>query len=569
MATGAVSSLGLGSGILTASVIDQLKANDTSLIITPITNKITANTQKQASMSMLTSLATTFTDSASSLEDSSLYQNRTVSGTNTAVSVTADKGASIQDFTISNTKLATTSVSQSGSFTSSSAMAATGSGKLNINVNGTDYTISYDGTTTYDDLKTKINDAAGANVTANILQTGDNKYSLVLNSKTTGVNQQVTMTDLSGKLNSTLVSDGVKSGTFALSSSKIATGSGKIDLNIGGTKLTSFDYTATTSLSDLVSMINNDATASASVVARAIKNDAGTYNLVLTAKSGSEDKTITLSDENSGLNTALTSGATALSGSMTSIQAASDATFKYNGISMTRSTNSITDVSVGLTINLLTTDATSTANITVTQDTQPVQDAMKSFVDNYNAMHKQLVTMTIGDTATNTKALFTGDSTLNGVDRDIKNLINSNDRELGLSLTDYGISVNRDGTLAFDSNAFTTKMEDDPSAMADYFSGVTTVDSYGNTTSTDGIFTSIYDSMNNLTKGNGVLANLTTGLNTEAKNLTTQKTNATDLLTARYNTMTQQFIAYDAMIAKLNSQFSSLSQQISMAINGN
>jgi flagellar hook-associated protein 2 len=316
-------------------------------------------------------------------------------------------------------------------------------------------------------------------------------------------------------------------------------------------------------------MINNDATASASVVARAIKNDAGTYNLVLTAKSGSEDKTITLSDENSGLNTALTSGATALSGSMTSIQAASDATFKYNGISMTRSTNSITDVSVGLTINLLTTDATSTANITVTQDTQPVQDAMKSFVDNYNAMHKQLVTMTIGDTATNTKALFTGDSTLNGVDRDIKNLINSNDRELGLSLTDYGISVNRDGTLAFDSNAFTTKMEDDPSAMADYFSGVTTVDSYGNTTSTDGIFTSIYDSMNNLTKGNGVLANLTTGLNTEAKNLTTQKTNATDLLTARYNTMTQQFIAYDAMIAKLNSQFSSLSQQISMAINGN
>jgi flagellar hook-associated protein 2 len=569
MATGAVSSLGLGSGILTASVIDQLKANDTSLIITPITNKITANTQKQASMSMLTSLATTFTDSASSLKDSSLYQNRTVSGTNTAVSVTADKGASIQDFTISNTKLATTSVSQSGSFTSSSAMAATGSGKLNINVNGTDYTISYDDTTTYDDLKTKINDAAGANITANILQTGDNKYSLVLNSKTTGVNQQVTMTDLSGKLNSTLVSDGVKSGTFALSSSKIATGSGKIDLNIGGTKLTSFDYTATTSLSDLVSMINNDATASASVVARAIKNDAGTYNLVLTAKSGSEDKTITLSDENSGLNTALTSGATALSGSMTSIQAASDATFKYNGISMTRSTNSITDVSVGLTINLLTTDATSTANITVTQDTQPVQDAMKSFVDNYNAMHKQLVTMTIGDTATNTKALFTGDSTLNGVDRDIKNLINSNDRELGLSLTDYGISVNRDGTLAFDSNAFTTKMEDDPSAMADYFSGVTTVDSYGNTTSTDGIFTSIYDSMNNLTKGNGVLANLTTGLNTEAKNLTTQKTNATDLLTARYNTMTQQFIAYDAMIAKLNSQFSSLSQQISMAINGN
>ncbi len=33
MATGAMSSLGIGSGVLTSSVIDQLKANDTNLII--------------------------------------------------------------------------------------------------------------------------------------------------------------------------------------------------------------------------------------------------------------------------------------------------------------------------------------------------------------------------------------------------------------------------------------------------------------------------------------------------------------------------------------------------------
>ena len=184
--TGALSSLGIGSGVLTSSVIDQLKASDTSLIITPIDNKITTNTNKQQSMSLLSSLATSLTGSVSSLEGSSLYQKRTVSGANSAVSVTADTGVAVQNFSISNTKLATTNVSQSGSFTSSANTIASGSGQFNLNVNGTDYKIAYDGTTTYDDLKTKINDIAGADVSASILQTGDTSYSLILNSKIRG-----------------------------------------------------------------------------------------------------------------------------------------------------------------------------------------------------------------------------------------------------------------------------------------------------------------------------------------------------------------------------------------------
>jgi flagellar hook-associated protein 2 len=186
MATGAVSSLGMGSGVLTSDVIDKLKTNDTNLVIAPIDKKIATNTQKQTSMTTLDSLATSLYGASSSLEDSTLYQKRTVAGSNDNVSVTADTGVAIQNFTISNTKMATTNVSQSGSFTSSTNTFATGSGKFNLNINGTDYKIAYDGTTTYDDLKTKINDIAGKDVTASILQTGDTSYSLILNSKTTG-----------------------------------------------------------------------------------------------------------------------------------------------------------------------------------------------------------------------------------------------------------------------------------------------------------------------------------------------------------------------------------------------
>ncbi len=579
--TGALSSLGIGSGVLTSSVIDQLKASDTSLIITPIDNKITTNTNKQQSMSLLSSLATSLTGSVSSLEGSSLYQKRTVSGANSAVSVTADTGVAVQNFSISNTKLATTNVSQSGSFTSSANTIASGSGQFNLNVNGTDYKIAYDGTTTYDDLKTKINDIAGADVSASILQTGDTSYSLILNSKNTGKAQQISLTDLSGKVNSTLKSDNLKSDAFSTSTDIIAAstpaGTTKtLTLNAAGVNST-FSYDNTTSLSDLAKMINNDPIAGANVSASVIKNDLGTYNLVLTAKGPAENLPISLTDQSGGtLDSRLLfdanapspiGTATATSGGMSNIQAASDASFKYNGITLTRSTNTISDITVGVTINLLSTDSTSTANISITQDAQPIKDAMQSLVDSYNAMNKQLTSMTQTDATTGTVGLFNGDSSINGIDRAIKQILTSSSGS-GLSLTQYGININRDGTLSFDSSAFDTKMAESPDAMAAYFSGKTTIDSNGNSSTTDGIFNTLYTNLNDLTKSSGVLANLTTGLTTEATSLTSDRTRATDALTAKYDTMTQQFIAYDSIISNLNNQFSSLSQQISMAVNG-
>lgn len=567
MATGAMSSLGIGSGVLTSSVIDQLKANDTKLIIAPLDKKIATNTQKQDSMTLLSSLSTSLYGAASSLEDTTLYQKRTVTGANDNVSVTADAGVAIQDFTLSDIKMATTSVLQSGSFSDSTKTIATGSGKLNFNVNGTNHIIAYDSSMTYDDLKAKINDVAGSDVKASILQTSDKGFSLIINSKNTGTNQQVTLTDLSGKLNNTLKSDSIMSGAFSTTGAKFATASGTLTLGVGSDNYT-FAYTKDTTLSNLVDMINKDPIAGASVTARAIKNDAGTYNLVLTAKGDAENKTLTLADQASGGSaSSLLTTTTASTGDVSSIQAATDASFKYNGITLTRASNSITDINAGLTINLLSNTTTTTANISVIQDAQPIKDAMKNLVDSYNSVSKQLTAMTQADVANNVVGLFNGDSSINGIDRAIKQIITSTS-DTGLSMTQYGINVNQDGTLSFDNGVFDKKMAEDPNAMAEYFSGKTTIDANGTAQTKDGVFTTLYNDLKNLTKYNGVLDNLANGLKTEATTLTEDKTKATASLNARYDTMTQQFIAYDAIISNLNNQFSSLSQQISMAVNG-
>ncbi len=64
-------------------------------------------------------------------------------------------------------------------------------------------------------------------------------------------------------------------------------------------------------------------------------------------------------------------------------QTAADASFSVNGIAVTRSSNTVTDVIEGVTLNLLT-DGGATTNLTVTNDTTGVKDALTEFIDTYN-----------------------------------------------------------------------------------------------------------------------------------------------------------------------------------------
>lgn len=113
---GTVSSLGIGSSVLTADVIDKLKAADTANIVTPIDKKITLQSQKDSALSLLSSLLSSFKSNVSALSDDTLYQKRNVSGNTDAVSVTALSGSAIQSFSISDTVMAKKSILESGLF---------------------------------------------------------------------------------------------------------------------------------------------------------------------------------------------------------------------------------------------------------------------------------------------------------------------------------------------------------------------------------------------------------------------------------------------------------------------
>jgi flagellar hook-associated protein 2 len=462
----AISSLGAGAGVLTQTVIDQLKAADTKAIITPIDNKITLQKQKDSALSLLGSLLTTFQASANALDDDALYQKRTVTGATSAVSVTANAGVSVQSFSISDTVLAKKDVQESGAFASSTSTISSGSGTMTLKINGTSYDIAYTSSTTLDDLKTAINNTAGKNITASTLQVGTGDYRLILTSKETGANQAISITDSTG----------------------------------------------------------------------------GTLNSQLLAYDASTNPS-----------------------GMQEIQAASDASFKYNGITLTRSSNTISDVVTGMTINLL--EDSGSANISISQDTTAISEAMSSFVTNYNSLTTQLTNLTTSDKTTGTVGVFNGDSSIYSITRAINQIVTSVNSD-GLSLPQFGIDISQDGAMSFNSATFISKFNENTTLSEKLLSGMSTTNSSGNTTTTDGAFTSLNVLMKRYTSSNGIMSTLTTGSATELKALNANKTKSQALLDARYEAMAARFTQYDTIMTKITNSFSTLLTQINAYSNG-
>jgi len=423
-----------------------------SELIPAITNPL--YNQKEDAYTLLNSLMTTLKTSASALDGDNLYLGRSVSGNTDAVTVKAEAGSNVQDFTITDVSRAEADVWNSAALTTKSTpIADLGSGTFSLSIGTDTFDIQYTADSTLNSIRDSINEVAGEKMTASVLQVGTDSYELVLTAKET--NQAITFTDS----------------------------------NVAGDPLA-------TSLADALSLNN--------------------------------------------------------------IQPAKAATFKYNGIDITRSTNEITDLITGVTLTLNQNQAaTDTASIKIAQNDTAISTEMSLFVSNYNSLITNLSDMTNSDRETGAVGIFNGESFVKSISRDITNLITQVDAN-GNSLMDYGIDIDRNGVMTLDSTVFNQKYTTDPKAMELFFSGDST---------TDGIFTKLNDKLDEYTGTNKLLSNFSDQLENSKKNLTDQYDKQRASLDSRYEILTQKFIAYDAMISKLNSQFSSLQMMIDAEAN--
>jgi flagellar hook-associated protein 2 len=238
--------------------------------------------------------------------------------------------------------------------------------------------------------------------------------------------------------------------------------------------------------------------------------------------------------------------------------AAQNAEITLDGVAYSYASNTIDDAIPYLRIDLNKASPGATINLSMSQPTAGLSDLLKEFVDAYNTLMKAL------NTATATGADSSSAGVLNGVTgvRDMK-------RQLGAitstqlastgtfkTLSDIGVSTNRDGTLSLDTVRLAAAMEADPQGVTNM------VNPKVSTTGNPGLSTLMDTVRDNIVKDDGPLKSAQTRYETEAKNFTKQLEDLDERMANYEAHLTTLYSAMETRLSALKATQSYLEQQV-------
>ncbi len=123
-------------------------------------------------------------------------------------------------------------------------------------------------------------------------------------------------------------------------------------------------------------------------------------------------------------------------------------------LTVTSSSNTITDLVPGVTLNLLSANPSSPVTVTVTNDTSSIEKAIRGFVDAYNKANSAINDQFKYDPETGKGGILMGDTTLLNVQSTLRNSVINTVPGLPSSmnaLSAIGITMTQTGSLAIDS----------------------------------------------------------------------------------------------------------------------
>ncbi len=321
-------------------------------------------------------------------------------------------------------------------------------------------------------------------------------------------------------------------------------------LNIG-TKEYTIPTTPSTTLTDLKDAINE---VPGENITASILNVGGDspYRLILKSNETGEKNSISFSSNT------LTSSL-GLDIQDNHLQKASDAHIIYNGVSIVRANNTIDDLIIGLQITLQNKhDAEQSSHIVINQDTSDIKQSLTSLVNAYNELIANLNESTKYDKDSETAGTFQGVSQINSLSASIRGQLLSVDNA-GHSIADYGISLNENGYLSFDTSLLNEKMAQNSEDVATFFQGKVSDSGI----KTEGFFSHFNTLLSEYIDHNKGILTLYQNTLVSEKNLFTKEKELTiERLDQRYETMAARFASYDSLINKLNNQFNALSLMI-------
>lgn len=385
-----ISSVGIGSGVLTSELIDKLAAAEREPAELRLNTKEAEVSTQLSDMGLIKSALSDLRISSRIIGTSEAFESRSALASSTAISVSSEDGATLGTNLIDVTNLAQSRVLSSEDYADTDTTIV-GTGTFEITDGTTTAEITIDNSNgTLAGIASAINSVVGLNVTASVINTTGSNFRLMLTSDDTGTANQV-------EVNVTVDGDGDLA-----------------DSGIGG-GLSQLNY--------------------------------NTPNMNMNLNSEAED-----------------------------------AEFTLNGLTLSRSTNVISDALSGTTLTFLSETSGTPTTISINQDTSAVVSRMEDVIDKYNAFKEIVNEVTAYDPSTQVGGSLLGNSSLSLVDRQIRNTLASyvttNSTGSIRSLADIGISTDKDtGLLALNTSTFQSALavrENEVSQLLSAENGTTT-----------------------------------------------------------------------------------------------
>ena len=240
--------------------------------------------------------------------------------------------------------------------------------------------------------------------------------------------------------------------------------------NGNGTKTVTIDTTNNT-LTGIRDAINN---AKVGVTATIVNDgSASPYRLVLSSDNAGANNSLKVSVTGDASLSTLLAQNPAGTQNLQEATVAQNTEMTVNGLFVSKSSSTVTDVVPGVTLNALT---VGTSTVSVARDTSGVTSVVNAFIKGYNDLNTTLKSLSSYDATTKTAAVLQGDYSVLSIQSQLHSLIGSQLVTGGAytnlaytNLTQVGIMLQKDGTLQLDSTKLQSALAANPTDVAQLF----------------------------------------------------------------------------------------------------
>lgn len=332
--------------------------------------------------------------------------------------------------------------------------------------------------------------------------------------------------------------------------SSATVGTGTLSLSLGGTAFNVAVDSSNDTLAGIASAINA-ASGNPGITASVLSGSSGAY-LVLSSSLTGAANTLQVTETDGGNALAALTYGSGNTSHYTQESAAQDASYSIAGVAGTSSSNVVTGAISGVTLDLVgTTSGSSSATLSLANDTSTITDNINAFVAAYNTLLGSFSSLGGYDSSTATAGPMMGSALLTNIQGQtseaLYNIVNTGSSVYN-SLASVGIMTNSDGTLSVNSTALSNALSTNFGAVSQLFSG------------TGGIASTLNNQITiDLGSGGSITAQSQT-LTSQNNALTQQSNQLTSQMSALSASLTQQYAALNTLLSSLQTTSAYLTQ---------